>query len=95
MSKKAIYFQNEFNPANAPAGTQCITYTKEDGFQFYDDGKIITVTSDVDKALSNEIYALTERITILETKVAGGVLEAGDTVTVTSDSSAINDTEKQ
>lgn len=94
MSKKAIYFQNEFNPANAPAGTQCITYTKEDGFQFYDDGKITTVTSAVDKTQSNEIYALTERITILETKVAGGVLEDGDTVTVTSASSEINSPEK-
>ena len=94
MTKKAIYFQNEFNPANAPAGTQCITYTREDGFQFYDDGKITTVTSDTDKTQTINIDKLTERITILETKVAGGVLEDGDYVTVTSVSSAINMPEK-
>lgn len=94
MTKKAIYFQNEFNPANAPAGTQCITYTKEDGFQFYDDGKITTVTSDTDKMQTNEIDKLTERITILETKVAGGILEDGDYVTITSVSSAFNIPEK-
>lgn len=94
MIKKAIYFQNEFNPANAPAGTQCITYTKEDGFQFYDDGKITTVTSDTDKTQTDNIDKLTERITILETIVAGGVLEDGDSVTVTSVSSVINMPEK-
>lgn len=83
-TKKAIYFTDEFNVANAAAGAQCITYDTKDGFQFYDGGKSITVESKTDTAQDAVIGALTERITILETKQAGGVLETADTITVTS-----------
>lgn len=57
-TKKAIYFNGEYNQFNVGKGIQCITYDEVNGFQFVDDGKVITIPTATDKEQSAEIESL-------------------------------------
>lgn len=85
--KKAIYFSNEYNPANPVNGAQCIVYDKIEGFQFIDSGKVISVVSKTDSAQNAVIDELKSEIRDLKLQVGGGKFESTDAegvVTITT-----------
>lgn len=43
MTKNAIYLNNAYNAANPVQNTQCITFDPEIGFEFINNGKVISV----------------------------------------------------
>ena len=88
---KAIYFNSTFNNVNPPSNTQCITYDEKHGFQFWNNGKTITVTSNADTKQSEEITELTNKIkdlektiSIMKVDIAGGTVETDTSITVTT-----------
>lgn len=67
---KAIYFNSTFNTTNPSSNTQCITYDAKAGFQFWNNGKTITVTSKTDESQSEEITILKDTNNNLLKKIA-------------------------
>lgn len=96
-SKKAIFFNGEYNQFNAGYNMQCITYDEINGFQFVDGNKTISLpASATDKAQNAEIEslesvnnrqndnikALSELTNALINQVANGKIIIGDTATL-------------
>lgn len=90
-NKKAIYFNGEYNPANPPANTLCITYDEIDGFKFIAGNKTVTLPNKVDVQQNTNIEELTntikelkeqveylEHLNILTISNAGGVIKSVD-----------------
>lgn len=84
-NKKAIYFNGEYNPANPPANTLCITYDEVEGFKFIAGNKTVTLPNKVDvqqntniEELTNTIKELKEQVEYLTISNAGGVIESVD-----------------
>lgn len=87
-NKKAIYFNGEYNPANPPANTLCITYDEIDGFKFIAGNKTVTLPNKVDvqqnttiEKLTNTINELKDQVEYLTISNAGGVTESTDQAT--------------
>lgn len=58
-TKRAIYFNGEYNQFNTGVGLQCITYDEQNGFQFVDGDKVITIATETDKEQNTELSGLT------------------------------------
>ena len=68
-NKKAIYFNGEYNPANPPANTLCITYDEIEGFKFIAGNKTVTLPNKVDVQQNTNIEELTNTIKELKEQV--------------------------
>jgi hypothetical protein len=80
--KKAVYFNNSYNAANPATGVTCIVYDETTGFQFINNGKVITVVSTTDKQQNAELDLLKAEIKALKFEVGGGQIVTDSTVEV-------------
>jgi hypothetical protein len=77
-SKKAIYFNGEYNQFNTGVGLQCITYDSTNGFQFIDDNKTVSLEELINKDQNILITELSGNISGNLNKIEQHITEFDD-----------------
>lgn len=99
--KRAIYFNQEYNPENPPRYAICLTYDPVEGLKIVDDRVETTLSTTADVAQTAEIQVLSDKvkelektISILKVDNAGGVVETDTSISVTVVDKNISSPEK-